>query len=214
MGNWVQEYHKVARARETPETAGIEHMPPYKLVIRLVGFDFPPSDEKKKTDARAMKRMALIEPVNLCPGFRKPGWKAELYYHELHMSPETSQVTSGSNPIGVCTIAISNLLPILTAIDTSKPINENPGKIQYGRKTDEDTIYLSCKGKEHGLAVFEVKRVPVLCPDCGDALMHVAKYDRWYCFNCKKYTEGLDRSIAWPSEFRSPGEPAAAPDYW
>ena len=25
------------------------------------------------------------------------------------------------------------------------------------------------------------------CPDCGSKIRHIAKYDRWYCEQCKKY---------------------------
>ncbi len=212
MGNWMQEYHKVARARETPETAGIEHMPPYKIVVTLVGFDYPAKYGKNKKEPNP--RVDLIKPVKLCPGFRKLGWQCEVYYHEVRMSPENSNATSGSNSIGFCTTAMTTLIPIMTGFDTSKPINETPGEMQYGRKTDEDTIFVSCKGEESGMAIFEIKRVKVTCPDCGEELMHVAKYDRWYCFDCKKYTEEIDKSIAWPSAFRSPEEPAAPPEYW
>ena len=64
------------------------------------------------------------------------------------------------------------------------------------------------------MAIFKIRREPVTCPECGEAPHYVEKYDRWYCFNCKKYTRPVDMEIAWPARDRAPDEPGGAPEYW
>ena len=80
-----------------------------------------------------------------------------------------------------------------------------------GLKADEETIYIRCP---HGMAIFKIRRESVTCPECGDSPHYVEKYDRWYCYNCEKYTRPVNRDITWPARDRAPNEPAGAPEYW
>jgi NADH pyrophosphatase NudC (nudix superfamily) len=56
-----------------------------------------------------------------------------------------------------------------------------PSTYKTHNKSNQELFY------SVGLSLRDLQQSCMHCPTCGKPLTFIEQYDRWYCYNCKKY---------------------------